>query len=203
MALLGQPRTTPPDGWTFTQPETQTRLESQDSLEELTGIVIEHRRYKGLEPTDAETVRLEIQRQICAQMPPGVCRGEPGEDYQPMEDQSRRLTLEKIQSFSLSIFEWIRGGGQLVDEEESQRRAKICLGCPLNKAPHSCSCAPLWLFLKTLIPNRRKIDNLHICGICGCVNGVKVLMPLDVLKASVAGRDLRFPSHCWMRVVTE
>lgn len=202
MALLGNPRQGPPDGFTYTQPETQTRMESIDGLDDLTQIVIQHRRYKGLQPDDFETVRLEIQRQICAVMPPGVCRGEPGEDYRPMLDQSRRLTLDKIQSFSMAMFEWVRTGGHFVDEEESGRRAKICLGCPLNKAPSACACAPLWLFIKALVPAKRQIDNLHVCGICGCVNSVKVLMPFSALKESIAGRDLRFPDHCWMRAVT-
>lgn len=202
MALLGNPRQTPPDGFVYTQPETQTRIE-HETLQELVGAVCEHRRYKGLSPTDPEPVSLEIQRQICASMPPGICGPEAGEDYRPLLDQSRRLTLDKIQSFSHAIFEWIRTGGKLVDEEEAQRRAKICLGCPYNKAPASCACAPLWVLIKALIPPRRRIDNLHVCGICGCVNGVKVLMPFPVLKQSIQGRDLTFPVHCWMRPLTE
>lgn len=202
MALLGNPRQTPPDGWTYTQPETQTRMEDLDGLDALAAIVAQHRVYKGLDRASLEEVKLDIQRQICAGMPPGICRAEPGENYEPVHDQSRRLTLDKIQSFSIAIFEWIRTGGVLVDEEEAQRRAKICLGCPFNKAPSACACAGLWVMVKALIPFKRQIDNLHVCGICGCVNGVKVLMPLDVLKASISGRDLKFPAHCWMRVIT-
>ena len=197
MALLGAPKTTPPDGYVYTQPETQTRMEEIDSLEVLAQTVAAHRRYKGLERATPEEAWLDIQRQICASMPPGVCHAEPGEDYHPLNDQSRRLTLDKIQSFSLAIFEWVRTGGDLVDEEESQRRAKICLGCPYNKAPASCSCSPLWLLIKSIVPKKRQIDNLHVCGICGCVNSVAVLMPLTVIKESLRGRELEYPAHCW------
>lgn len=203
MALVGNLHQTPPDGWVYTQAETQTRMESLDSLADLVEIVVQHRAYKGLPRATPEEVVLDIQRQICAAMPPGVCRGEPGEDYRPLTDLSRRLTLDKIQSFSLAIFEWVRTGGSLVDEEESQRRAKICLGCPFNKAPASCSCSPLWAMIKALVPKKRQIDNLHVCGVCGCVNSVKVLMPLPVLKESLRGRDLTWPSHCWIRVITD
>lgn len=198
MALLGNPRQTPPDGWTYTQPETQTRMEDLDGLDALAAIVVQHRRYKQLPRATQEEAVLDIQRQICAQMPPGICRGEPGEDYVPMVDQSRRLTLDKIQSFSLAMFEWVRTGGVFVDEEESLRRAKICLGCPLNKAPSACACAPLWVMIKTLVPKKRQIDNLHVCGICGCLNSLKVLMPMNVVKESNAGRDLSWPPYCWV-----
>jgi len=203
MALLGNPRQTPPDGWRYVQPETQTAMEDLDGLAALAAIVVQHRKYKGLPRATHEEAELDIQRQICAAMPPGICRAEPGEDYKPLLDQSRRLTLDKIQSFSLTMFEWVRTGGNFVDEEESLRRAKICLGCPYNKAPSACSCSPLWALLKSLIPKKRQIDNLHVCGICGCVNSLKVLLPLPVLKESLRGRDLTFPSHCWQRVVTD
>ena len=201
MALLGNPRQTPPDGFVYTQPETQTRMEDIDGLQALAAIVVKHRQYKGLPRATQEEVELDIQRQICAQMPPDICRAEPGEDYKPMLDQSRRLTLDKIQSFSQAIFEWVRTGGDFVDEEEAQRRAKICLGCPFNKAPNACACSPLWVLIKTLVPKKRQIDNLHVCGICGCVNSVAVLMPLTVIKESLRGRDLIYPSHCWKKVI--
>ena len=203
MALLGNPRQAPPDGFVYTQPETQTRMEDVDGLAALAEIVVAHRRYKGLPRATAEEAIIDIQRQICSSMPPGICYGEPGEDYKPLLDQSRRLTLDKIQSFSLAMFEWVRHGGNFVDEEESIRRAKICLGCPYNKAPSACSCSPLWALIKALVPKKRQIDNLHVCGICGCVNSVKVLMPLPVLKDSLRERGLTFPPHCWIRVITD
>jgi len=201
MALLGQPRQAPPDGWRYTQPETQTTMEEVDGLVALAQIVVKHRNYKGMPRATVEEAILDIQRQICASMPPGVCRPEPGEDYQPIVDQSRRLTLEKIQSFSLAMFEWVKSGGNFVDEEESLRRAKICLGCPYNKAPHACACSPLWVLIKALVPKKRQIDNLHVCGVCGCVCSVLVLMPLEVLADSERSRDLVHPPHCWKHAI--
>lgn len=196
MALLGNPRQTPPGGFVYTQPETQTRME-HETLGELVDLVVRHRVYKDLTPVDPLVVNAEVQRQICAQMPPGICGAEPGESYIPFNDLSRNLTLDKIEAFSLAVFEWVKSGVGFVDEEEATRRARICLGCPFNKAPHSCSCAPLWLFIKALIPPRRKIDNLHVCGICGCALSAAVLAPLNVIAAADKGRDLRYPAYCW------
>jgi hypothetical protein len=198
MATLKMPRTTPPiPGFCYTQPETATRIESDDSLESLVDLVVKHRKYKGIEPTGFDAVRLDVERQICSQMPPGWCQAEAGEDYHPYLDISRHLTLDKITAFSAAVFEWIKEGRNLVDEEESTRRAKICLGCPFNKTIHSCSCAPLWALIKAIIPKRRQIDNLHVCAICGCSISAMVLMPISVLEASDKGRGLEFPPHCW------
>jgi hypothetical protein len=191
MATLKMPRTTPPlPGWCYTEPSTATRIESIDSLDSLVELVVAHRRYKHIEPSDSESVSRIVQKQICDQMPPGICQGEPGEDYHPYLDISRHLTLDKISAFSHAVFEWIRGGRNLVDEEESTRRAKICLGCPFNKTIPSCSCAPLWAMIKVLIPKRRQIDNLHICSLCGCSLSASVLMPDK-------GRGIEYPPYCW------
>jgi hypothetical protein len=168
-----------------------------ETLGELVALVIQHRTYKGLTPIEPEVVSVEIQRQICASMPPGICGPEAGEDYKPLHDMSRRLTLEKIESFSLAVFEWVRSGAHFVDEEEATRRAKICLGCPYNKAPHACSCAPLWDTIRRLIPPRRRIDNLHVCGICGCALSAAVLAPMNVIAAADSGRDFKYPAYCW------
>jgi hypothetical protein len=199
MALLNMPRTTPPvpPGFAYTQMETSTRIQAEDSLGQLIDLVIAHRKYKGLTPTDEESVSKDVQRQICSQMPPGWCRGEPGEDYKPFNDLSRTLTLDKITSFSRAVFAWVTSGDGYVDEEEATRRAKICLACPFNKEVSMCNCSPLWEFLQKVIPPRRRIANLHACGICGCMLQAKVLAPENVVRESNKGRDLSYPVYCW------
>ena len=198
MAFLTQPRTTPPGGYVYLQPETQTRMEARFGPE-LVDQVILHRKWKGLTPTDPDTVWAEIQRQICAGQEPGICRGEPGENYQPLADMSRRLTLDMIQDFSAAIFRFFKEGVHFVSPEVAEKRGTICLSCPYNRAPHSCSCAPLWKFLETIVPANRKRDNLHICGICGCALQAKHLMPDSVLRESNKWRGLIFPEWCWQK----
>lgn len=200
MALLRMPRTTPPGGFTYTQPETRTRLSSDDSLNELAKLMAEHRQYKGLLRTAVEECEIDAQRQICAGMPPGICSAESGENYEPIEDLTRTgLTFEKIEAFSAAVFKWVRDGAGFVDQEEAERRAKICQGCPFNKNPGGCSCSPLWAFINQLLPARRKIDNLFVCAVCGCSLQAAVLAPMVVLEAADKGRDLTYPGHCWKR----
>jgi hypothetical protein len=203
MALLNYKNQTPPDGYAYTQAETQTRMElpHNGNLEELVDMVIFHRQWKHLVPTDRDSVRLEIERQICAAMPEGVCSGEPGEHYEPFNDQSRNLSLMKIEMFSSAMIEWIGSGAKLVEPEESQRRAAICRGCQFNKAPKFCSCSPLWLLLDRLIPKERREHGLYVCGICGCVTGIKTLAPANVLIESEKGIQHRYPAHCWLNQI--
>lgn len=199
MALLKMPRTQPPTppGWSYVQPETHAHIESDDGLEALVELVVRHRVYRGLTPSDPVSVRLDVERQICEQMPPGICGPEAGEKYTPYNDMTRLLTVDKITAFSQAVFEWLRSGVGFVDEEESQRRAKICLGCPFNRNPKTCACSAIWKFLDTIIPARRLIPNLHVCGICGCSLGASVLAPGNVIAASLKGRDLALPPYCW------
>lgn len=197
MALLCQPRTTPPGGYVYHQKETQTRIESRFH-EELIDLVIAHRSYKGLGPLDRESVWLDIQRQICEGQEPGICRGEAGETYKPLANMSRRLTLDLIESFSAAALRFIRSGLNFVSEEVAVARGTICLGCPYNQAPNACSCAPLWRFLERMIPSDRRRANLHVCGICGCAMQAKVLCPDDVIRASELGMFHRYPDHCWI-----
>lgn len=199
MATLKMPRTTPPTppGFSYLQPETQTYLESEDGLDCLVELVVRHRTYRNLTPTDPVLVRLDVERQICTQMPPGWCGPEAGENYTPYDDQTRNLTVDKISAFSHAVFEWLKTGAVFVDEEEAHRRAKICLGCPFNRNPKTCSCSAIWKFLDTIIPPKRLIPNLHVCGICGCSLGASVLAPGNVITASLKGRDLNLPPYCW------
>lgn len=198
MARLNSPTTSPPDGWRYTQMETPALMEALNGPD-LIDMVVAHRVWKEITPIDRESVQRDIERQICASMPPGICQPENGEKYEPFNDLSRNLTLDKIESFSAALFEWIKSGAKFVDEAISVPRGTICLKCPYNKAPPSCSCAPLWSFLKSVIPGNRLRDNLHVCGICGCALSVKTLAPDNVIRESEMGRGHVYPAYCWIK----
>ena len=200
MAVLNSRSQTPPDGWRFVQLETQTSFElpGNGTLTELVERVCQHRRWKGIKPDDPEAVQLDIERQICAQMPAGVCCAEPGEKYEAVNDQSRYLTLAKIEQFSSTLFAWIKSGAHFVSEEVSVSRGDICRGCPFNKNPKSCSCAHLWALLAAIIPSSRRQHGLFVCGICGCNLEAKTLAPTDVLIESELGMNHKYPGYCWL-----
>src|SRR5690348_8279506 len=97
MALLNFRNTEPPDGYRYLQRETGVWIRAE-LLCELVDQVIAHRQYKNLGPTDKETVELEVQRQICAGVPKGICQEEPQETYRPFKDMARYLSLSKVEA---------------------------------------------------------------------------------------------------------
>lgn len=189
MALLKHKNQTPPDGFFYVQPETGTRIE-RDTLGELEDAVIAHRQYKGISPVDKGSVSLDIQRQICSGQFPGVCAPEKGENYVPLKDMARDLSLSKISEFSEKLIDWMKDGLRFVPKEESARRAAICRGCRFNRPAPNCACTPFYKAIDAIIPNDRKHEGLSICGICGCALKALVLAPLN------PGTH-RYPEHCW------
>jgi len=85
---------------------------------------------------------------------------------------------------------------QLVDQEEAERRAKICAACPYQIATSGCwGCKGIAGMLPQIAGAKTTSydQQLKACGVCGCYNAVSVHLPVDV-----QGSDgLEFPSHCW------
>lgn len=187
----------PPDGWRYLQKETQTWIRA-DMHEELVDAVVAHRQYKGLTPTDRDSVSRDIQRQICLGAKPGMCRPEKGEEYVPFPDMARTLSLKKIAAFSETLVEWLKAGGKMVDKFEAIRRANICRGCPFNRPVPNCVCTPFYKLIADAIPSDRKEMGLYVCGLCGCALQAKILAPLEVVREGNPA-DLKLPSWCWQK----
>ncbi len=197
MALLNSVMLHPPDGWRYLQKETQTWIRA-DIHDELVESVRDHRLYKGLTPTDRESVSQDIQRQICLGATKGVCKPEKDESYSPFDDMARTLSLKKIAAFTETLVEWFKTGGTMVDKIEATRRANICRGCPFNRPIPNCVCTPFYQLIAALIPNDRKEMGLFVCGLCGCSLQAKVLAPLDVVKEGNPP-GLKLPEWCWQK----
>lgn len=195
MALLADTRTSPVGGWKYVQPETGLWFYS-GSGPEITEKVAEHRRYKGIEPSDHVSVFRDIQRQICSGLAQPACRPEPGENYQPTADIARDLTTDKAIAFSKTVFESIKVL-TLEPKAESERRAAICRSCQFNRPTGTCACSPYWAIVDALVPKKRTEPGLHVCAACGCTLRAKVLLPKEAIRAGNEGRDINFPPHCW------
>ena len=195
MALLNHPREAPPDGWTYFQRETGSRFEGMNSFE-LVDLVVAHRRWKKLDRATPEEALLDIHRQICDRMPPGVCQPEPGEVYQPIKDMYRSTTSEVVMAGSKAAIEWLSSGNPPVPQEERDRRGNICRSCPYNRASF-CACTPIYALIDALVPKSMTQPGLTICTVCACSLKVKVLAPVNVIEESNDGRNLRFPAWCW------
>ena len=91
---------------------------------------------------------------------------------------------------------------QLVDQEEAERRAKICAACPHQISTSGCwGCKGIAGMLPAIAGARKTSydGQLKACGVCGCYNAVSVHLPLDVQQDA----HLNFPDHCWKKSQSE
>lgn len=136
--------------------------------------------------------------QLCGLLPPERCRYETGD-----------MKSQDISGFTVSdVVNWIKvvatkilTGVNYVSREEAERRAAICVRCPMNVAAHGCSgCASIAEMLTPGMSMRHTLQDskLKNCGICKCYNKISVHFPLDVLKASSIDRSA-YPDFCWRK----
>lgn len=199
MAKLNDNRTAPPGGWRYVQPETGAELIASSHPELLERVEL-HRRYKKVGSLDLAQITADVEKQICMRLEPRFCRAEPGEDFRPIPDHPGGLTVSKVTAASIAFVAFIKGGAQVVEKAESERRAAICRGCAFNRNPDGCgACSTLFSLMEAAIPTSRMESGLKACGACGCALKAKVLMPQAVIDESNRGRGIVYPEHCWQR----
>lgn len=196
MATIKSFRDTPPGGWRYVQPETGVHFDG-DNFDDLLAKIRPHREYKGI-PCD--NLSLDVQRQLCVRLSLSDCEPEPGEDYRPVQDLTGSLTVSMALSLgravSSALLEVASGGSALCSPEESQRRAAICRGCPLNKPAGLCSCSAVYVAVEKAIPKSRRLEGISVCMACGCSLQAKANLPASVVAASTAPGTV-FPPWCW------
>lgn len=186
----------PKNGWRYLQAETQLWIEGSNWWE-LVDKVIDHRTYKGLMPQDKASVAADIEEQLCMVLGAEWCYGNKGEEWKPYVDVADGLGMQKVIGISSFMLELVRSNEPLVDKTEAERRANICKSCPFNKKSNTCVCTPIYKTMAALIPKERQIEGLQICGICGCMLQLKVLMPQSVIVQDNENKQRRYPDYCW------
>lgn len=198
MAKLRNPNEAPPGEFQFVEYRTGLRIK-EHTLMDCVQKVIEHRKHRGLMPQDQLTVRAEIERQICGRLGEQHCRPEDENDtWKPVNDLTLTIRLSDIMAASRALLEWLASGFGAAPMEETQSRRAICAQCPLNKPATGCKCDILYKMISASVPKDRQFEDLHICGACGCSLKAKCSAPANVIAASEKGRDLTYPTACWV-----
>ena len=117
----------------------------------------------------------------------------------------RRVTIGDAINFVRVMGSWLAdtpgGSERFVSGEEAERRAAICMACPMRVEIEGCTPCSGLLDKVTRLLGRRgtKYDSeLKSCGVCGCENRVQVHFPLDALHKGVDS-EMEFPTHCWKK----
>lgn len=198
MLKLIDPGTVPPGGFRYLCPETQTWVTAA-SFQELLWASERHRAANKLGIPDV--FREQVEAQLCSHMPPGTCKHEAGVAV----SGTRRLTFQEVVSASLMLGSWFLKGTPKVAQDEAERRAQICLSCPMNQNFDGCStCAERDLreaIVGFMGDSKTPYDsNLHSCFACGCTLKAAIFFPLEILQKQMTEEvKTLLPVHCWKK----
>ena len=121
----------------------------------------------------------------------------------PCSQQRQTLGFAQIVRWVRAMYHFAKENKfQLVDQEEAERRAKICAACPHQIATSGCwGCKGIAGMLPAIAGAKTTSydQQLKACGVCGCYNAVSVHLPVDVQ----GGEGLEFPPHCWKATPTQ
>lgn len=118
-----------------------------------------------------------------------------------------KVTLDQVRRGTLTIASNLIRGNPLVDQAESDRRARLCAKCPYNVAPEGCTACNMGTvrtLTKAIVGNRTTVveSELKSCSYCGCFNTSQVWFPLDVLhKFLRPDINDKLPTFCWKKQV--
>lgn len=143
------------------------------------------------------TLSEEVQDTICQAMSPQdqVNNCETG-----IQNVSG-IHWKRVGRFLSTMAAWFTTNGlQTIPQEEAERRASICAGCPLNVGMTGCGVCRVALQgirVAVLDAHTSQDEKLNACGVCGCDNKLQVHAPLAALRPS--GSPLAYPNWCWKR----
>lgn len=145
----------------------------------------------------------EIEAQICERLGPAtaerLCEGSG------LSVNGVSLHWKELMGGTAVLASHLLGGRRVVEQEEAERRAGICVVCPRNSIfskPCGGNCPELDDVVKGVVgggTTTRDAD-LHACSVCLCLNRAQVWVPIATLAV---GTDADFiekaPEPCWKR----
>lgn len=198
MLRIANPAICPPNGWRYLHRETSYESKAIDRYNWLLDIKA-HRKGNGLPPiTEAEA-----EDQLCQTMPPGTCQYENGGAAGGWVNN--RLRWSNIVEGTKAYLGLIASGFKTVEQEEANRRARICSSCYFRIEPQGCSgCTKLGQMIVGDIAHKSTPYDNHLvnraCAICSCPTQSIVHFPMPALdKADSPEKQAAFPDFCWRK----
>lgn len=184
--------------WFYIQPETGAEIKGTTWTIFLNNIRA-YRKANGL------PIGLGFEDEIEAY----VCEHQSSECEQRIDGKPRKraFTLDDIVAGSRVMLSHWFNNRKVVDRKEAERRADICVGCPMNtKFAKPCSgvCAALAEVVNA-VTNAQGTDRdykLHQCEICNCYLSAAIWVSLD-LQVNVLSDDQKAAFEavqpCWKK----
>ena len=183
MKSIASKVTTPGGSPSYKQPETGEAFVWTHGWHGFLVEVEGHRRgYNATKAPDQTSLDLDpgwqerLEHEFCEQNPriPALVDGQA---------VGRYMTLEDVARFTQELRGWVGAGASSVSQEEAERRAEICVGCPYNIRVTGClGCSQMAEFLNLIggVQRTKHEDQLRHCGHCGCALTALIHWPLDL-----------------------
>jgi len=114
--------------------------------------------------------------------------------------------LDRVQQFQEGakiLKEWLGSGAITVDRATAQRRADVCLKCPLN-VNESFTAETIAAAIRRQVEIKNHLQlrvdgekQLHTCSVCGCASKLKIWLPLERILPD-ADELPKFHPACWL-----
>lgn len=198
MLTLLDKGTVPPGGFRYLCQETKSWIQAA-SFAELVHASEKHRAANHLGISD--NFREEVEAQLCSHMPAGTCKHEAGVAL----SGTRRLTFQEVVTATKTLGSWFLKGTPKVTQDEAEKRANICLSCPMNQNFDGCTtCAEKDLreaIVDFMGHSKTPYDSsLFTCFTCGCTLKAAIWFPLEILKKHMTEEvNALLPAHCWKK----
>lgn len=186
----------PPGGWKYTVPQTGVTI-TDGWFRGLWKKVQSHYAANGIEVGD--DFREIVEHGACCETrPPGswCSKRKP----KPVAGKHPALTLIRVNRFLATMWQVIRRR-EFVSQEEAERRAAICLACPLATGEiGGCkSCASLLKKVDELVSSCGSLfpEDKRVCGACGCYLPVKCLISNKTLDKAEGSERPAYAPGCW------
>jgi len=195
----------PPGNWRIKVPQTGVEFKHYD-YRAITNAYKSHCNANGilLSPNWEE----EFLSEMCKQNPKWGNKCIPNASKKVTR---RRLSLTAVLSFLNMMRAWaqstLSGKDAFASQDEANRRASICVGCPFNTTlQFSCgACMGAVLTLIQGVIGKRKTqydDRLGACLVCSCSLKAAVHVPIDVQRQGLSEeikKDFDDIKYCWKR----
>lgn len=142
-----------------------------------------------------------IEDWICAQLP----------EWCERHEAPRHLKTTYRKQDVLAFLEATKDAiikGEVVSQEEAERRANICMQCkPYNTLIEGCEgCSGIGTLVFGVIGHRtvKNLGHLKSCGICGCSLKAKIWLTKKTLDSTSRIQETtgKFPKWCWVEKPT-
>ena len=199
MLKLKRKNMDPPSGWVF--PIENGFVIKAGHFDKLIREIIRHLEVNGHEiPDNLEDI---VENYICTQNPQSICEGDGPKRHFPNSREIETVTKAIVQVAR-------KGKDAFVSQEEAQKRAEVCAGCPKNINVWGCFlCTGLMKLITKSYGRKTTVDGyLRACAVCKCVNAAQVHLSKKVLANLPTDVDIKdYPEKdeypCWKRELLE